>query len=444
MADEGRGTFLRVLEAWREAFGGPSFLRAKTLARGWLLSTGAHRVTAALVAAGVSGHLHHEAFHRFFSRAKWCPDELGRLLFLRLETLLARAGSLDVVLDDTLAEKPRGPKIFGRGSHLDAVRSSRRHHVLSFGHVWVVLAIRVQLPFASRPWALPLLFRLYRNERECEARGDAHRKKTELARDMLDVFATWTDRRVRVLADQAYCCNTVQRDLDERFVLFGAMRADAVLTALPPPNDKPKPGRPRKRGDLLPKPEAHAANPAVPWLPVNVTLYGRPQTVWVKSMLAQWYQVCGERLLHVVIVRIDGGTLPWRVFFAVDPDAMVADILEAYAGRWSIEATFRALKQHLGFADSPARLRLAVERTAPFAALLLTTLAIWALERPGDPSLLLVPLRPWYAQKRGLSVEDLVLAAKRDLLAVSDPPGRFDDLRLIPRTRMSVPHQRAP
>jgi hypothetical protein len=376
VAYETRGTFLRSLEVWRTAFGRPSLAKAVTLASGWLLSMGAHRVTAALVAAGVAGRRHHEAFHRFFSRAKWSPDELGRLLFLRLMALLAPQGPLYVVLDDTLAEKPRGARIFGRGAHLDAVRSSRKHHIFSFGHVWVVLALRVHLPFSRRAWALPLLFRLYRNERECAARGEVHRKKTELAREMLDVFASWSTRRTYVIADQAYCCSTVQRGLDERFVLVGAMRPDAVLTAAPKRIDRPKPGRPRKRGHVLPKPEQYAADARCPWLPLEVTLYGRPQTVWAKSMLAQWYQACGERLLHIVIVRLEGGTLPWRVFFMADPDASAPVILETYAGRWAIEVMFRDLKQHLGFADSPARLRLAVERTAPFAGLLFTSLVV--------------------------------------------------------------------
>lgn len=98
-------------------------------------------------------------------------------------------------------------------------------------------------------------------------------------------------------------------------------------------------------------------------------------------MHAQWYIACGEGLLRVVMVRVDHGRVSLRVFFSTDPTISERDILEIYAGRWSIEVTFRNLEQHLGFADSPARLRRAVERTAPFIGLLYTSLVVWFVER---------------------------------------------------------------
>jgi hypothetical protein len=419
------GTFGDWLEAIRSAFGGRSFANLKVLATGWVLAGGARTVTAALVASRVAGVRHHAAFHRFFSRAKWCPDEVGRLLFERLLAWVDSA-AIEVVLDDTLAAK-KGPKVFGLGTHLDAVRSTRRHRIFSFGHVWVVLAVRVKLPFSARAWALPILFRLYRNEKECVARGDAYRKKTELAREMLDVVAAWTDRRVHVLCDLAYCCDTVQRALPERFVTFGTMRPDAVLTALPTAAERKATGRRRRRGTVLPKPEELARDASVPWLPVEATLYGRRVVVQVKSMCAQWYQACGTKLLHIVVVRTDHGHVPWRAFFSADADAPAVSILETYAGRWAIEVTFRDLKQHLGFADSPARLRLAVERVAPFVGLLFTSLALWTAERAGA---IVPPLRPWYTTKRGLSFEDILYAARAEmpLPPVFDPARASENL----------------
>jgi len=50
--------------------------------------------------------------------------------------------------------------VFGIGSHLDAVRSTKRQKIFSFGHRWVVLAVLVSVPFSPRSWALPVLFRL--------------------------------------------------------------------------------------------------------------------------------------------------------------------------------------------------------------------------------------------------------------------------------------------
>jgi len=39
---------------------------------------------------------------------------------------------------------------------------------------------------------LLVLFRLYRNIKDCERRRVPHRKKTELAREMLDIVVAWS------------------------------------------------------------------------------------------------------------------------------------------------------------------------------------------------------------------------------------------------------------
>lgn len=91
---------LSILLLVRPAFTEPSFCRFLVLFAGWVRTSGVHAVTEALVAAGVSGEQHHAAFHRFFSRARWSMDELGRLVLLRLVALAP--GPLRLVLDDTL------------------------------------------------------------------------------------------------------------------------------------------------------------------------------------------------------------------------------------------------------------------------------------------------------------------------------------------------------
>jgi len=39
--------------------------------------------------------------------------------------------------------------VFGLGCHIDAVRSTRRHKIFTFGHVWVTLAILLPVPASS-------------------------------------------------------------------------------------------------------------------------------------------------------------------------------------------------------------------------------------------------------------------------------------------------------
>ena len=432
MAHEALRTLIEALEVVRPAFTRPGFSNLIVVFAGWVLTSGPHAITQALVATGVAGRRHHEAFHRFFSRGTWDTDEVGRLLLGWTERHLPEGAPLRVVLDDTLATK-KGPHVFGIGSHLDAVRSTKRQKIFAFGHCWVVLAVLVPVPFSARAFALPVLFRLYRTVKSCERAGHAHRKKTQLARDLLDVLASWVDtRRVEVAADSAYCNDTIMRGLPPRFVMFGAMRPDAVLTAAPPKRRR-KPGRPSIRGRPVAKPEILAKDTRRPWRSCEATLYGVRRLVRFKTVDAQWYRACGARLLRIVVVKVDDGALGMRVFFCSDPTAAIPTILETYAGRWGIEVCFRDLKQLLGFGDSSARKRAAVERTAPFVGLVYTTLVLWFAEGVYSAKIAAPPIRPWYRHKRGLCFADVLRAAQRSLLPldVLDPRRSLANLRKL-------------
>lgn len=430
MVHEALRTLLDALEVVRPAFTRPGFANLMVVFAGWALTSGPHAVTQALVTTGVAGRRHHEAFHRFFSRGTWDPDEVGRLLFSWIARHLPAGAAIRIVLDDTLATK-KGPHVFGIGSHLDAVRSTRRQKIFAFGHCWVMLAVLLPVPFSSRTFALPVLFRLYRTVKSCERAGQPHRKKTELARELLDVLATWAGtRRVELAADSAYCNDTITRGLPASIVLFGAMRPDAVLTALPPAKPR-KPGRPSRRGRPIAKPEIIAKDARRPWLSCEAMLYGVRRTVRYKTVDAQWYRACGVGLLRIVIVKIDDGMIGMRVFFSTDPTLGVPVILETYAGRWAIEVCFRDLKQLLGFGDSSARKRAAVERTAPFVGLIYTTLVLWFAEGVHRTRVATPPLRPWYRHKQGLCFADVLRAAQRALTPfdVLDPRRSLANLR---------------
>jgi hypothetical protein len=408
-------SLLSVLEVFRIALTRPSFTNMLVVACGWILTQGPHAVTEALVITGVAGRRHHEAFHRFFSRGTWEPDELGLWLFQRLAPFLGE-GPLRIAIDDTVAPK-KGPHVFGIGTHLDPVRSTRRFRVFCFGHCWVVLTVLVRVPFSERTWGLPVLFRLYRGKKECSGPEASYFKKTELAREMLDVFVSWIGTRgVELAADSAYCNATVVRGQPPSVVVFGAMRPDAVLTSLPTPRKPGQRGRTSKRGAPVPKPQTLAKDDRLPWQTGTAELYGRTTKIRYKTLCAQWYRACGDGLLRIVIVATDQGQVPFRVFFCTDSSVDVIRLLETYAGRWGIEVFFREGKQLLGFADSSARKEAAVRRVAPFVGLLYTALVVWFLEGAAHSHLATPPLRPWYSHKRGLCFADVLRAAQRAMV----------------------------
>lgn len=419
MTDPLFATFLRVVEVMRPAFDPRVFARLLVVLIGWTRTTGRHAITEALCVTGLATERDWTAFHRVFSTARWDLDEIGRAL---LAWILKRwgEGPLRLVLDDTLCPH-KGPHVFGLGCHLDAVTSTRKHRNFRFGHCWIVLSVVVQLPFARTPWALPILFRLYRTH---DGAGEDYRAKTALARELIErALAFVPDREIEIAADQAYSNGPVMRGLPSRVRCYGALRPDAALTAAPTQAERNK-CKHRKKGKALPSPAALAANRRVPWSKTRVTLYGELRTVEYKTCVAQWYHALGPQLLRVVVVRCTSGTRPLRVFFCTDASVSVPQLLTGYSERWPTEPMFRESKQLLGMAHSSARSEAAVRRTAPMAALLYTVLALWFHEcRLGEVPTV-IPVRPWYRHKQRVSFGDVVRAAQ-DCFARVDLPTEF-------------------
>lgn len=412
MAEAILAEFLDVAQVLRPAFSAASFLNVLVVMVGWVLMHDRHAITGALVATDVAGRRHHAAFHRLFSRARWEPDELGRRLLLWLVSHASADATVRLAVDDTITPK-KGPDVWGLGTHLDPVHSTRRCRIFCFGHCWVVLAVVVCVPFSSRNWALPILFRLYRNKKACRRKDRPYRKKTELAREMLLLVDGWLgSRRIEVSADSGYCNGTVAEGLPHNFVLLGRMRDDAVLTAAPEKSHAAR-GRPRRRGQAIPKPARIARDGRRRWQTAKAHLYGKDTTVRFKTICAQWYRVCGQRLVRIVIVQVRTGTVPFQVFFSTDPNLSPVDILQGYAKRWSLECTFFDLKQWFGFADSSARSQRAVERTAPFVGLSFTALVLWFGQSAWTAAV--IPNRPWYRHKKNLSFADILRTAQAAL-----------------------------
>lgn len=440
-------SFYAILQVLASCFTEPSFQNFATIAVGLILCRDRHYISQAVrvcVSLGVSQH--HSVFYRFFSRAKWIPDELGKALFQRLLRFVPD-GRLTVLVDDTLCRRT-GPHIWGAGMHHDAVASSYgrnsgqgRHVAFAFGHSWVILALWVPLPWnRDRGVAIPILFRLYRSKKL--APSTEYRKRTMLALEIVRVLGTWiadSDREVMLVGDSEYACCTVIKHLPARFHFTGPVVMNAALFQLPARSKKRGPGAPRKKGDRLPTPAKLVSNRAYPWVELTVTIYGRPVAILIKTLVCQWYQVAGCRPVRVVITRDPTGRIDDRVYMSTDSKVTVEQTLGVFSRRWSLEVTFYNTKQYLGVEHPqngwgylPNRRRKkkmpgpqprankgqrAVERTVPCVLYLYGLIHLWYFEH-GNPLADVARARrlaPWYRQKRTPSFADMLDALRRHL-----------------------------
>ncbi len=156
-------SFVRLLAAFEGCFHAPSYRNFVTLVAGWVHCLGRRTVTAVVVAAGAVGQRHISVFHRFFARAQWALDDVGQVVFRFAASWIPADQPLFLIIDDTLCRKS-GKSVCLATMHHDPLLSTTSKPFFRFGHVWVVLALWVPLPRgASRGFALPLLFRLYRS-----------------------------------------------------------------------------------------------------------------------------------------------------------------------------------------------------------------------------------------------------------------------------------------
>src|SRR5262249_35464077 len=145
-----------MLRPMADAFTRPTFKRFFTLMAAAILNTGRRTVSNLLRTAGGLATGQPSSYHSVFSRRRWSTWTLARALAGRLLRRFAPDEPVPLAGDDTVDEH-RGGKVYGKGRHRDPVRSTHSYTAWRWGPKWVVLAILVQFPFASRPWALPVL-----------------------------------------------------------------------------------------------------------------------------------------------------------------------------------------------------------------------------------------------------------------------------------------------
>ncbi len=160
----------------------------------------------------------------------------------------------------------------------------------------------------------------------------------------------------------------------DRLTLVSKLCPDANLFAPPPPYSGN--GRPRVKGDRVPKPRQAAET--APRIKLTVVWYGGgTRRVEAASGTGHWYKG-GRGLVPVrwVFVKDATGTDRDEYLFTTDvglsPDAVVG----TYCGRWSIETTFQEARSALGPETTRGRCRSTVLRAAPCLFGLYTVVAI--------------------------------------------------------------------
>lgn len=397
---------MALLGEFRICFTGPSFAVFCALAGGFLAQTGRRTVCGMLVGARLSRVWSHHRAHRFFSAARWSPEQVSAVLAALIVCRLVPDGQpVTVAIDDTLFHR-RGPKVHAASWFHDG--SAQGGRKVGYGNNWVIAAIVVTLPFLHRPLALPVAFALVH-----KGTGDS---RLTLARRLVERLATTLPgRRIEVVADSAYAGRTL-RALPATITWTTRLRSNAALYQLAPPRTGRR-GRPRLKGTKL-APLADLAATTT-FTPTVVHRYGTTTTVQAAVLNCLWYGVFGAEPVQVVLVRDRATTGYGIALVSTDLTATPAQVIERYAARWSIEVAIEDAKQTTGVGQARNRAPTAVERTVPFG-LVITSLAICWYATTGyhpDDVTAARELAPWYRDKAQPSVADMLAKLRRVIIA---------------------------
>lgn len=424
-----------ILMSLSVAFTQPTFQRVLPLIVGAILTMGRRTITGVLWTMRGVIRGHHTSYHRVFSRAPWSLWTLGRVLASAILRLIPEDEPVLVPMDDTTAQH-RGKKVYGKGCHHDAVRSSHTHIVWRWGHRWVVLAISVQLPFTWRRWALPVLAALYRTKELNKAEGRRHKTAPDLARQLMATLIHWFPRRKFVfLGDGGYASHELAAFCHRHprhATLVSRFHGDANLYA-PPPEAKGRKGRPRIKGKKLPAPQEVVARSRR--TRSTVSWYGGgDRRVELVSGTGCWYKA-GQGVVPIrwVFTHDIQGTHRDDYFYTTDPSLAPSQIASWFTARWPIETTFQEVRAHLGFETTCQRVAHSVLRMGPCLLGLYSLVTLLFVEHARRHPLRL-RCTSWYA-KTGPTFSDAMAAVRRLLWeeTIFAMPSQQDAFEKLPR-----------
>ena len=382
---------------------------------GLLLAHGRRTATAWFRAAAIADDFR-RAYTLIGTIGRSKCDSGATVLFSQLSRTIDPGPRWLFALDDTPTQR-YGPCVEGAGIHHNPTPGPT-HQRYVYGHVWVTLAWVVRHPLWHTV-ALPLLADLYIRQVDL-AKIDADRRpdfatKLEWAARHLDWIAQQlrgTDRPIWFAVDGAYAKRPVlQAARQVGVIVVSRLRHDAALRDVPAEvaAEQRGPGRPRRYGRhriSLAKRAGHKQG----WQQVECFQYQHMATKTIKTFLATWKPAGG--VIRVVVVKEEHD---WRAYFCTDPEASVQDILEAAAGRTSIEQTFKDVKEIEGAGEQQLRYWRANVGAYHLCLWGYTAVEWWAWDK-SSAQLCDRSASPWDQEERRPSHADRRKALQRELL----------------------------
>ena len=372
--------------------------RAYRLALGMLGCLGRHTITGVLTATG-RHQLDWTSDYRFFSQARWNPDELFAPVLQSVLELLEDRSPLVVAIDDTNVRKT-GTKIPGVSYRRDPMSPPFQPNFVRAQRFCQVSAMVPDLKLKGAARAVPIRFLHVPTPRKpgrsaCDEERRAYRRLCRQSSLPLQAGhflegvrqglpSSDAERQLIATVDGSFCNGPFLKNLPEKTTVIGRVRKDAKLYALP--TNQPSVGRRKVYGERIGTPREIHLDDDIPWTPVRAFAAGRIHTFHAKQIgPVLWRKTGADMRLQLIAIkplhyRAPGNErLSYRhpaYLICTDPDLALGKVIQYYLWRWDIEVNHRDEKQIIGVGQAQVRSPKAVDRVPAFAVAVYATLLL--------------------------------------------------------------------
>lgn len=439
-----------------------TFLRARELAFGFIITWGRHTISRAICALQAQFQ-DWSASYRLFSRSPWEPKDLFQPVLEQCVAMSEETGPIAIAADDTTLNKT-SQRIPGVAYARDPM-SPKFHPNLILGQRFIQAAVILRpeglggpartIPIRFCPAPPPAKPAKKAPEEEWKAYRLAQKtqnlscRAVELIQDLRQSLdqAGATNRIALLVTDASYCNATVLRNLPDRVEIVARTRDDITLFKLPTPEQLVGRGRRRKYGDPLPKPKDIRKNDEVPWAEADIWGAGKVHKLKYKLVPnVLWRSGSRAKLLRLIIISPLGYRKTPRskklyrkpaYLLTSDLTSPVHLLIQAYFDRWEIEVNHRDEKSMFGVGEAQVWSAKAAQRVPQFlvalyAMLLLASLITYGAKRTPQYG----PLPAWRKKEGGRpSITDILAILREELIAtgvasISKSGGRYTSRHL--------------
>lgn len=328
-------------------------------------------------------------FYIFMASPK-IPWQSLWLILWRLIPSPLTDGRLVLALDDFINPKT-GKKVFGCATFFDHAAKANQSQ-----YPWAqnVVCLGLLKPIKERWACLPLASRFYLpqaaiNQKTINATKGKQtvpfQSKLDQAVAMLvEVANAFANAAILVVCDNWFgndgLLNPARRQIGSRFDILSRLRSNAIVRDQPEPRSTSQRGRPAKYGKRLGSIRELAAHHRKDAQEHSVQIYGNHRTILAFSSLAMLPSL--KCLVRIVWVYRRS---QWVALFTTDLSLTIVDIVQLYAARWKIEASFKELKQEIGSRCSQTRNAHAVTNHINFCMMAMSLTWIYAAKLADIP-----------------------------------------------------------